>query len=651
VALPAPNLDDRRFQDLVDEAKLLVQRRCPEWSDHNVSDPGITLIETFAYLVDQLLYRVNRIPGLAYIKFLELIGLHLFPPTAARVDVTFWLSAPHEETLPISQGTEVATLRTVREEATQFTTTEDLAIVPCHRTLVVATTEATGPVDRTEDVDRGRSFACFSTNPVAGDALYVGLSNPVPSCAVVLRMSCRTEGVGVDPRNPPIAWEALGSAGWLRCEVDHDDTGGFNEAGDVVLHVPKGHASGVLPQLRLRASWLRCRVTPSEEGQPRYRESPQVSRVDAFTIGGTVSAVHASVVEDEIIGISQQVPAQRFTLNQRPVVPSETPIVLEVSGDEGWKTWEQVENFAASQADSRHFVLDHAAGEIVLGPAVREPDGSLRQYGATPTKGATLRVRTYRTGGGRQGNVATRAITVLKSSIPYVTRVENRRAAAGGVDGETLEAAKLRGPILLRTRDRAVTKEDYEHLARQAAPEVARVRCVVASEGADAGGVRILVVPAVPADETGKRPFEQLVPGQATLEAIRASLDATRAIGSRLSIEPPYYTGVTVAARVHARPRVDSARLRAEALRALYHYFDPLTGGPEGDGWPFGRPVQAGEAYGVLQRVAGVEFIEEIRLFGADPLTGARTEEVPRIELDPHALIYSYDHQVRVIEA
>ena len=57
MVLPAPNLDDRTFQNLVDDAKRLVQRRCPEWTDHNVSDPGVTLIEAFAQMVDQLIYR------------------------------------------------------------------------------------------------------------------------------------------------------------------------------------------------------------------------------------------------------------------------------------------------------------------------------------------------------------------------------------------------------------------------------------------------------------------------------------------------------------------------------------------------------------------------------------------------------------------
>ena len=111
MTLPAPNLDDRRFQDLVDDAKRLVQQRCPGWTDHNVHDPGVTLIETFAYMTDQLLYRLNRVPDRVYVKFLELIGVRLFPPTAARGGVTFWLSAPLPDDVLVPAGTEVATSR------------------------------------------------------------------------------------------------------------------------------------------------------------------------------------------------------------------------------------------------------------------------------------------------------------------------------------------------------------------------------------------------------------------------------------------------------------------------------------------------------------------------------------------------------------
>src|SRR3979411_3022476 len=95
MALPVPNLDDRRFQDLVDDAKRLVQQRFRDGTDHNVSDPGVTLIETFAWMTDQVLYRLNGVPEKNFIKCLELIGVRLFPPTAARSAITFWLPAPH----------------------------------------------------------------------------------------------------------------------------------------------------------------------------------------------------------------------------------------------------------------------------------------------------------------------------------------------------------------------------------------------------------------------------------------------------------------------------------------------------------------------------------------------------------------------------
>ena len=92
--LPDPQLDDRRFQDIVDEAKTLIPRYCPEWTDHNVSDPGVTLIELFAWMTDLTLYRLNRVPDRQYVTFLDLLGVRLFPPSAASAQVTYWLSAP-----------------------------------------------------------------------------------------------------------------------------------------------------------------------------------------------------------------------------------------------------------------------------------------------------------------------------------------------------------------------------------------------------------------------------------------------------------------------------------------------------------------------------------------------------------------------------
>jgi predicted phage baseplate assembly protein len=306
-----------------------------------------------------------------------------------------------------------------------------------------------------------------------------------------------------------------------------------------------------------------------------------------------------------------------------------------------------VQDFVESKPDDHHFVLDAVAGEVHLGPGVREPDGVLRHYGAVPAKGARLRIRSYLIGGGRRGNVARNSISVLKSSIPYVSKLQNRRAAEGGVDGEDIENAKVRGPIVLRTRDRAVTMEDYEHLAREAAPEVARIRCVTAGDGTEAGGVRILVVPAG-GSQDGRLRFEQLVPAEETLQRISRRLDESRVIGTRVAVEPPVYRGVTVVAKLRPRAGSNAARLQADALDALYRYFHPITGGPDGNGWPFGRPVHVGEVYSVLQGLRGTELVEDARLFGADPVTGQRGQAVQRLVIEPHALVFSYEHQVLV---
>lgn len=645
MTLPAPNLDDRRFQDLVDDAKRLVQQHTRRWTDHNVSDPGVTLIEAFAWMTDQLLYRLNRVPDRNYIKFLELIGVHLFPPAAARAPVTFWLSAPQPGTVSIPAGTEVATVRTGTTPPVVFSTTEDRPIIASSLLRLASQPDSGDVRDHSDSLSMKTGFMCFSSPPKAGDVLLVGLTEAVPACVVNLRFEARIEGIGVDPSDPPLIWEAWTGSDWEACELERDTTGGINRAGDVILHVPREHTASVID--RVRAGWLRARVLEAREGQPTYSASPEIQSLSCFTIGGTAEATNAHLIVGEYLGEAEGVPGGRFRLRISPVVAAEKPLVVEVLEGDEWQPWTERPNFASSGPDDRHFVLDATSGEIAFGPAVRmEETGSLRNYGAVPPKGANLRVPLYRAGGGSGGNVAVGALSVLKASIPYVARVDNRRAATGGVDGEDLEMAKVRGPILLRTRDRAVTAEDFEHISREVAPEVARVRALTGGDGAEAGVVRVLIVPAVPQD--GPLAFAALVPAEETLERITLRLDESRLVGTRIVVEPPVYRGVTIVARLRARPRTDPARLQQAAIDALFNYFHPTHGGPDGSGWPFGRPILAGEVYSALQRVRGTEIVEDVRIFGADPVTGERGKATERLEVEPNALVFSYDHQVMV---
>ncbi len=652
MALPVPNLDDRRFQDLVDEAKRLVQQRCPEWTDHNVSDPGVTLIETFAWMTDQLIYRLNRVPDRNYVKFLDLIGVTLFPPTAARTDVTFWLTGPQADVVKIPPATQVATVRTESDEAIVFATIEELPVIPAKLTEIGSMSKGKAAYrDLLPSVELGKDAFCFQERPALGDSLVIGLSQAVPSNAVRLQFKCDIEGVGVNPDHPPLQWEAWDGEDWVACELDSDTTGGLNRDGDVVIHVPRGHAAHTID--KRHAAWIRARVVEPEPGMSSYEASPTLSFATSITVGGTVTTVNASVVRDENLGIAEGTAGQRFGLRRKPVLSTDEPAVLAVSagtdadGAPIWTTWMQVEDFAASGASDRHFVLDASMGEVTFGPVIRQPDGTLRQYGATPEKDRFVRMVEYRTGGGVRGNVAVGALRVMKSSIPFVARVENRREARGGVDGEDIDNAKVRGPIRLRTRGRAVTTEDFEHLAREAAPNVGRVRAVAAGDGAQAGAVRLLVVPSLPSTD-GRFRFDQLVPKSTLLEAITARLEECRVIGTRISVEPPGYRGVTVEATVKPGSGANPNRLKADAERALYEYLHPITGGPDGSGWPFGRPVTIGEIYSVLQRVPGAEVVETVGLFGANAETGENREATQRLELKPNVLVFSVGHAVTV---
>ena len=644
--LPVPNLDDRRFQDLVDEAKRMVQRRSSAWTDHNVSDPGVTLIETFAYMTDLLLYRLNRVPDKVYLKFLDLVGVQLFPPNAATTDVTFWLSASQANTIVIPRYTKTSTPRqTASTSPVIFETVEDLSIIPSSLYACLTVSAKGREVDRTSSVSR-QPFVAFSDPPVPGETLLIGLPEAVPSNLINMRFNCRIEGVGVNPDHPPLVWEAFDGTGWKECEVESDATGGLNRPGDIAIHVPKSHLAA--PLGGERAGWIRCRITEASEDYPFYSSSPKIHALSVSTIGGTVGAMHGETHEDELLGISSGTAGQYFSLENSPVVRADYPIVVEVGGIDGWQEWEAVADFSQSEETSRHFVFGISLGEVIFGPAVRAADGSLRSFGAIPEKDAPIRIRRYQSGGGRRGNVQAGAISQLKSSLPFIARVENRVSALGGVDGEDLEEAKVRGPIALKSLSRAVTAEDYEVLAREAAPEMARIHCVPASSESDNGLVTVLVVPAVDSDPLGRVDFGALGPKEESVRAIAEYLDARRVVGARVVIEPPTYQGVTVVAMLRATSTADPERVTREAEETMYRFLSPLEGGSEKKGWPMGRSLHAGEIFSQLQKIPGVLEVGDVRLFLADPLTGTRSAAMQKIEIDSSTLLYPFEHQIRV---
>ncbi|MEO6527550.1 MAG: putative baseplate assembly protein [Gemmatimonadaceae bacterium] len=660
--LPAPRLDDRRFQDIVDQAKSLIPQYCPEWTDHNVSDPGVALIELFAWMTDLLLYRVNQVPDKMYTSFLELIGVRLDPPRAARAPVTFHLSAAQSGDVVIPEDTEVATIRTETSPAIVFSTERSATIRrPMLAGAFTRDIQRRGEGEWVEhdlgQIDLpGRGIPVFSPQPEPGDAFYLAFQADMSKHVLALIVDCQNaHGVGVDPTRPPMVWEVWQGGGdrWAKCDVEFDGTGGFNWSGETVLHLP------TMAQVTFRdveAYWLRCRMIEPVVGKETYEESPVIDRLRIESRGITIAARHAVTVTNEMLGRSDGTPGQVLRLLGAPLLardPARDRLIVLPQGGEP-QIWQEVADFGDSGPDDRHYVLDATDGTVTLGPALLQPDGSVYRFGAIPDKAGVLTFSRYQRGGGVTGNVPKGMILVLKSSIPYIARVVNRESAIGGRDAQSIDDAKLRAPQMLRTRTRAVTADDFEVLARQVTG-VERAKCVApwAQPGASGepapGRILLAVLPQVD-DPAGYIAPERLTLSAELKRSVEAFLNERRLLGTTLEVVPPKLMWVSINARVRLPEQGTTAmqietRRRAEA--ALYRYLNPYTGGPEGTGWAFGRDLHVSELYALLQRIPGIEFVDELRISVRDPGSGSTPQDVsPRLVLPPEGLVCSDAHRV-----
>jgi len=284
---------------------------------------------------------------------------------------------------------------------------------------------------------------------------------------------------------------------------------------------------------------------------------------------------------------------------------------------------------------------------VQFGPAIREQDGTLKQYGAIPPKGSQVRFVSYRYGGGEGGNVAAGTLTVLKSSIPYVARVTNRKPARGGADLESLERAKLLAPKFLRARNRAVTADDFEVFALRATSGVARAKCLGAA-GAD-NVVTICLVPALNGSpELLTR--QDLALHEKVKREVVAYLNERCLLTISASVQDAEYIWVTVDVELQAQPGRDLKVVREEAERVLYGYLHPLRGGSSGDGWPFGRDLTSFELYPLLQGVEGVGAVTKIALWTHRDLEEKPDGKTDRVDLSPGGLICSGHHRVTVVQ-
>ncbi|MFO7681166.1 MAG: putative baseplate assembly protein, partial [Chloroflexota bacterium] len=172
--LPLPDLDTRRWADMVEEGRALLPRYAPAWTDHNVHDPGVTLMELLAWLVEQDIYQVNRVPERHRLKFLALAGFSPQPPQPAEIPLTFTLVGAVMQQLP-------AGLALATAVGLPFRLVEPLTVVAA-ALQAVQVYDGAAFTDKTRLWRDGLPFALWGVNPDAAVAptLYLGFDQALP---------------------------------------------------------------------------------------------------------------------------------------------------------------------------------------------------------------------------------------------------------------------------------------------------------------------------------------------------------------------------------------------------------------------------------------------------------------------------------------
>ncbi len=182
---------------------------CPEWTNHNVSDPGVALIELFAWMSEYMLYRLNQVPDAFYTRMLNLLGEDVLPASAAQTDITFWLLDDAMVSIPPEQKSQRSAKPTIQSFSRRPSHSmrlrhnslpcrqQALVVNSCHLMRISGETHTGLPV-----VDPGA-------------ALYLGFDRSLTGTVLDLRFGVANQGIGVDPTRPPVRWQIYTAESWV----------------------------------------------------------------------------------------------------------------------------------------------------------------------------------------------------------------------------------------------------------------------------------------------------------------------------------------------------------------------------------------------------------------------------------------------------
>jgi len=481
-------------------------------------------------------------------------------------------------------------------------------------------------------------FQPFQAKPDESPAMYLGFTSKPPNDPLGLYFQLDEElGLGSLPSEEAevatteldkyetmrrlawesgqrVVWEYWDGREWEPLAVD-DETRGFTASGFAFFVAPDDWL--ISSKFTEERFWLRARL---EQGG--YVKPPRIRMV----VTNAIDAFHQETIRDETLGNSDGSPMQQFRFLRGPLLEDEVVEVRErqkpnpdeiadlgpdavrpfepenAQNNEVWVRYKRVESFFASNPRSRHYTLEYVSGLITFG------DG--RRGIVPPEAKNSVVARSYRIGGGALGNVNAGTLTSLGRALAYVESTVNPLPATGGADRETIDEAKNRAPYTIKSRDRAVTSEDYEMLALRSSTSLARARCV--PDRSNRGHVTLAVVPK--GETRTEELTRRLVPSNEVLRYVKRYLDDRKLVGTVLNVVRPRYKDLSLRVVLIRRSIGTSERLRKDIELKLRRYLHSLVGGRDGKGWEFGRPVLKAELIHLAEEVPGVEGVDGLEI-------------------------------------
>jgi hypothetical protein len=331
------------------------------------------------------------------------------------------------------------------------------------------------------------------------------------------------------------------------------------------------------------------------------------TRGDLQLRGNVVAISHGRSVE-QILGDSDGTqPFLRFALDEKPLTylpgaqGAEPVIEVRVGG----VLWSRVQDFQASDADDRHYLLlrDEAqVTHVVFGDGL---------HGAVPPAGSRHITATYRVGSGVEGSAAAGHVTRIVQAHPLVTRAVNPRPLSGGAAPARPQDIRTQATRFIKTFDRAVSVQDHADLALLF-PGVARASAYPAALAPGVEGIRLVVATA-----------EGEPIGAQALGALRSYMELRRDGQVPLMLSAPSAVDVQLSIYLEVAPEFLVEAVRQAVREALHGGQEAAPGLLTFRARSLGQPLHLSELYEVINRVAGVAYVAVKRLDVGEPAPGS----------------------------